>query len=121
LILLPILVLVAAGCRARAERDSHGEHDDDRAADVTSVSSCSPGQDPNVSVKTRKDRIAKGVYRASRRIRVDGELELWDTPYGPYWVVADNFDTFSDVLAEQAVEIYGDKARGVRQGDVVLD
>jgi FkbM family methyltransferase len=72
-------------------------------------------------VKARKERIAKGVYRASRRIAVDGGLELWDTPYGQYWVVEDNFDTFSEVLGEQAVEIYGDSVRGVHEGDVVLD
>jgi FkbM family methyltransferase len=72
-------------------------------------------------VKIRKERIAKGVYRASKRLAVDGGLELWDTPYGRYWVVADNFNTFSDVLGEQAVEIYGDKTRGVHEGDVVLD
>ncbi len=36
-------------------------------------------------------------------------------------MVAKNFNTMSEVLAEQAIEIYGDEVRGVREGDVVLD
>ena len=40
---------------------------------------------------------------------------------GSTWVVAKNFNTMSEVLGEQAVEIYGDPVTGVRKGDVVLD
>ena len=85
------------------------------------IPSCNAERDADPSVKERKARVAKGVFRASQRIAVDGDLEQWDTPYGKYWVVAGNFDTFAEVLGEQAVEIYGDKDRGVHAGDVVLD
>jgi FkbM family methyltransferase len=118
-LVLPILVAAAAaGCNSTAPR---GEHEDHQVTDVQSIRSCNPAGDANLSVKTRKDRIAKGVYRASRRIAVEEGLELWNTPYGQYWVVANNFNTFAHVLAEQAVEIYGDNVRGVHEGDVVLD
>ena len=120
--MVPVLVVVAtAACHSRAEPDAHDEHKDETAAAVGSVPSCTPGHDPDLSVKARKDRIARGVFWASRRVAVDGPLEQWDTPYGPYWVVANNFNTMSEVLGEQGVEIYGDKVRGVHEGDVVLD
>jgi FkbM family methyltransferase len=83
-----------------------------------SVPACGP---PDPEIEARKDRIAKGIYYAARRRAVDGDLERWDTVHGPFWVVAGNFRTFAEVLAEQAVEIYGDRTRGVQAGDIVID
>jgi len=113
-----VLGIALAACGSRPQPTNRSDGSEGAAS---SIPSCRPGSDPDLATKARKDRIAKGVYRASRRTRVDGNFELWDTPYGPWWVVAGNFDTFSDVLGEQAVRIYGDDVRGVRPGDVVLD
>jgi FkbM family methyltransferase len=118
--LCALAVAAFAACHSPGHPEPR-EQTAESALAVDSVPSCSPGRDPDLELKARKERIAKGVYRASRRIKVDGELELWDTPYGSYWVVEKNFNTMSEVLGEQAVEIYGDKVRGVHEGDVVLD
>ena len=113
------MLLFAAACGSRPEP----AHEDapTLSAAAMAIPSCSPGQDADPSIPLRKSRVAKGVFRASVRLEVDGDLELWETPYGRYWVVAENFDTFAEVLGEQAVEIYGDRNSGVRAGDVVLD
>ncbi|HEY8548329.1 MAG TPA: FkbM family methyltransferase [Vicinamibacterales bacterium] len=121
---LVVLVLSVAitACQQRSEPETgHDGHADHAPAALGSLPPCGDGPVPDLALKARKDRIAKGVYRASRRIDVDGDLELWETPYGRYWVVAGNFNTMSEVLGEQAIEIYGDAERGVRKGDVVLD
>jgi FkbM family methyltransferase len=112
-----VVVAAAAGCSSK----SAPAKSEAIPAAAQAIPSCDPSRGPNLEMAERKLRIAKGVYRGSRRIAVEGELELWDTPYGRYWVVADNFNEFADVLAEQAVEIYGDRVRGVHEGDVVLD
>lgn len=122
LIVLVVLAVALAGCHARGQREAESEHEAAHGAPaVGSIPACGGESEPDLALKARKERIAKGVYRASRRIRVEGDLELWETPYGRYWVVAKNFNTMSEVLAEQAIDIYGDKVRGVREGDVVLD
>jgi FkbM family methyltransferase len=113
--LVLVMALVTVGCGSAGVEDS---------APITanpSLATCESVRDADEAVRTRKDRIAKGVFYASRRLEVDGGLELWDTPYGRFWVVAENFRTFAEVLAEQAVDIYGDETRGVHAGDVVLD
>jgi FkbM family methyltransferase len=47
-------------------------------------------------------------------------LDLVETPLGQYWTVKnDRFLNFS--LAEEAVDIYGQRDEGPRRGDVVLD
>jgi FkbM family methyltransferase len=119
-IALAAALVSVVGCRAPRVGESPAHQESEPSAG-RSLRSCTPGRDPRFDVKERKDRIAKGVYRVSRRIAVDGGLELWDTPYGRYWVVANNFSTFADVLGEQAVEVYGNAQRGVHSGDVVLD
>jgi FkbM family methyltransferase len=121
-IVLVVMAAALAGCHGRGEREAEHEHEAAQSAPtVGSIRACGSEPEPDLALKARKERIAKGVYRASRRIRVEGDLELWETPYGPYWVVAENFNTMSEVLAEQAIGIYGDEVRGVRAGDVVLD
>ena len=110
-----IAFLAGAGC----SRQSGGSE----TAAVTSastdrVAACGPA---DASLAARKERVAKGVFYAGRRREVDGAFERWDTLHGPFWVVAGNFRTFAEVLAEQAVEIYGDATRGVQSGDVVID
>jgi len=112
-ILLAIAV-IASGCSQGAQKAS-------ASLEGQSFPSCSVGPEPDLKTRERKEAARKTVIAASRRLAVDGELELWDTPYGRYWLVANNFDTMADVLGEQSVDIYGDALNGVHAGDVVLD
>jgi FkbM family methyltransferase len=98
---------------------SEPHHSHGATVSSAAVAQCVPDFDD--AVRERKERIAKGMFYASRKREVDGPLERWDTPYGSVWVVAGNFRTFAEVLAEQAVRVYGDERRGVRSGDVVID
>jgi len=113
-----VVAMTALGCGSRS---NDAPQTAGNASPPPGLTSCKPGRDPDREEVVRKDRIAKGVYYASKRIKVDGSLEQWDTPYGTWWVVAGNFDTFSDILGEQAVRIYGDDVSGVHAGDIVLD
>jgi len=115
-VILAVIAIVGCGSRSDDATPAAGS-----ASPPPGMTSCKPGRDPDTAETTRKVRIAKGVYYASKRIKVDGSLEQWDTPYGQWWVVTDNFGTFSDILAEQAVRIYGDDVSGVHAGDIVLD
>ena len=73
-------------------------------------------------VKVRQSEESKSIRRASKLIQRDGQLELWDTPYGRWWLPGGNTDILSILLAQQRRSIYGDAATGgVRTGDVVLD
>ncbi|MBK9168757.1 MAG: FkbM family methyltransferase [Bryobacterales bacterium] len=64
-----------------------------------------------------KDRI----LAASQRVERTGGLELWETPYGPFWIPEGNQFVLPFNLAEQELEIYGQDSLGVRPGDIVLD
>ena len=64
-----------------------------------------------------KDRILK----ASRLVRADGPLELWETPKGQYWIPAGNRFVLPFNLAEMEEHIYGSGAGFVHPGDIVLD
>ena len=109
------------GCRAGAEPQSHGDHADEKAVTGGSIPSCTPGREPDLALKERKVRVARGVYRASRKLAVEGDLELWDTPYGQSWVVAEKLQHDVRGARRAGREIYGDTVTGVRKGDVVLD
>jgi len=114
---LSILLAIAGiggGCSQGAQTSS-------AQLEGQSFPSCSVGPEPDLKIKERQEEVKKNVIATSRRLAVDGELELWDTPYGRYWLVANNFNTMADVLGEQAVDIYGDTLNGVHAGDVVLD
>jgi FkbM family methyltransferase len=111
-------VLWLAACSSKPAEPSPEQHSGGTVASG-SVAACVP--DIGGAVRERKDRIAKGIFYASRLRQGDGPLERWDTPFGPFWVVAGNFRTFAEVLAEQTVKIYGDGPRGVQPGDVVID
>ena len=55
-------------------------------------------------------------------IRKDATLELWDTPYGRWWLPGGNPEILAILLAQQHRKIYGDAGTGgVRAGDIVLD
>jgi FkbM family methyltransferase len=64
-----------------------------------------------------RDRFAK----ASRAIAFDGDLQLWETPSGRFWIPPITVKKFALVLAEQEAGIYGRGPRAVQPGDVVID
>jgi FkbM family methyltransferase len=76
----------------------------------------------DASVKVNQGEDAKRIQRASTLIQTDGPLELWDTPYGRWWLPGGSPGILSILLAQQHRKIYGDAGTGgVRAGDVVLD
>ena len=64
-----------------------------------------------------KDRI----LAASKKIKTDENFELWETPYGPFWIPAGSKYVLPFNLAEQEMQIYGTGDQAVHPGDVVLD
>jgi FkbM family methyltransferase len=68
-------------------------------------------------------RFSKSIRRASELIEKDGNgFQLWQTPYGSYWIVGDSIGGTCWLLAEQKADIYrADSPLGIREGDIVLD
>jgi len=60
-----------------------------------------------------------GTLRLVRR--EEGGLSLWETPDGLLWCPARSEWGLALVLAEQAVDVYGEDGYRVRPGDIVLD
>lgn len=112
--------LLASACSSPAPADDH-EHGLAPAVEANLATCGTPLDVTPDAVRVRKDRLAKGLFYASRQLQTEGEFEQWTTPYGLFWVVERNFRTFTEVLAEQGLDIYGEGYRGVRPGDVVLD
>ena len=63
------------------------------------------------------DRMRAGL----RLLEQDGDLQLWTTPRGRFWMPKASVAPIPIVLAEEEHEIYGKGPRDVRPGDVVLD
>jgi FkbM family methyltransferase len=65
-----------------------------------------------------KDRI----LAASKKLDQDKGLQLWDTPYGKFWIPNGNEYVLPFNLAEQELKIYGKVGElGIHKDDVVLD
>jgi FkbM family methyltransferase len=64
-----------------------------------------------------KDRI----YAASRLVREDSGLELWDTPKGQFWIPRGNRFVLPFNLAEMERHVYGEAPNFIHPGDIVLD
>jgi FkbM family methyltransferase len=76
----------------------------------------------DASIKVNQGIDTKRIRRASTLIQKDGPLELWETPYGRWWLPGGSPDILSILLAQQHRKIYGEAgAGGVRAGDIVLD
>jgi len=72
----------------------------------------------NVQDTTRiKDRI----LAASRLLKEEQGLELWDTPKGQFWIPRGNRYVLPFNLAEMERHIYGAGAHFIEAGDIVLD
>jgi len=65
----------------------------------------------------RKDRI----LHASKLVREDNGLELWDTPKGQYWIPAGSRYILPFNLAEMEDKVYGEGEHFIHPGDIVLD
>lgn len=68
------------------------------------------------------------IQAASKLARTEGDLELWETPSGEYWIPKGTKsshhgggDTLFSVLAESRRRIYGRGETGVKAGDIVVD
>jgi FkbM family methyltransferase len=67
---------------------------------------------------TLKDRI----LGASRKLETDEQgFELWDTPYGRFWIPKGSHYVLPFNLAEQERGIYSNGEVRIKHGDVVLD
>ena len=75
------------------------------------------------SVQRIRDTAAK-MEQNSHLLTQEGDLQLWDTPRGHFWMAGTAPKmpgNFALVLAEQQNRIYGEGEHFVHQGDVVLD
>lgn len=75
--------------------------------------------DAPIVIKQR--RAARNIASHSRLVKRDGELDLWETPMGSYWVPTGSEMLLPTLLAQQERNVYGDADWGVRPGDIVLD
>src|SRR4051812_3902251 len=57
----------------------------------------------------------------SRLLKSDGNLNLWRTPKGDWWVPKGSDAVVLGFLAQQQNKIYGEGVWGVQKGDIVLD
>jgi FkbM family methyltransferase len=53
--------------------------------------------------------------------RAEDQMELWETPFGKFWIPKDNVGSLAYLLTEVERRVNGDGERGVRPGDIVLD
>ena len=70
------------------------------------------------------EREVARLRQASRMVERDpAGYEKWDTPRGAFWIPSRKIagDALLEMLAEEALEIYGHGPAGVNPGDVVLD
>ncbi len=75
-----------------------------------------------------EEAAVKKIAAETRRVAVDGDLELLQTPAGRYLVPGNTSESKASsgtllaiLLAQQQRGIYGDSEWGVRSGDTVLD
>jgi FkbM family methyltransferase len=66
-------------------------------------------------------RIKDSILAASRLIKEESDLELWDTPKGQYWIPKRNRFVLPFNLAEMERHIYGQGEHFIRPGDIVVD
>jgi FkbM family methyltransferase len=69
----------------------------------------------------QKIRIKDRILAASRLLKEESNLELWDTPKGRYWIPKGNRYVLPFNLAEMEQHIYGEGPHFIHAGDIVLD
>jgi FkbM family methyltransferase len=70
---------------------------------------------------SRRIAEAPAIQKACRLLARDGELQLWDTPLGRYWLPGPLDRRDAHCLAELKLRMKRDGERGIHRGDVVLD
>lgn len=72
--------------------------------------------------KIQQDRDARQLQAASKKVRSENGLDLWDTPQGKWWLPSGSDEILFVLLGQQDRNIYGSAEEGgVRPGDVVFD
>src|SRR5262245_40517966 len=66
-------------------------------------------------------RIKDRILAASKLVREENGLELWDTPKGQFWIPKGNRYVLPFNLAEMEIGIYRAGSHFIRPGDIVLD
>lgn len=76
-----------------------------------------------ISFDTSGKSAAEARLRKQMRLitRAEDQTELWETPFGQFWIPKDNVDSLAYLLTETERRVNGDGERGVRTGDIVLD
>jgi len=64
---------------------------------------------------------SKNIVAQARMIQSDGQLNLWRTAQGDWWVPKGSESSVLSFVAQQQNRIYGEGPWGVQKGDVVLD
>jgi FkbM family methyltransferase len=72
-------------------------------------------------IKLRQQSRTEEISRASRLVRSESGLSLWNTPSGEFWIPGGDTRILPLLLAQEERNIYGDGEWGVQRGDVVLD
>jgi len=73
-------------------------------------------------LRIRLNQEIESIRGQSRKVEDDPEgYELWETPEGRWWIPAGSESSLPVLLAQQAVNQYGDGERTVQPGYVVLD
>ena len=68
-----------------------------------------------------KFRVKDRILAASRLVKEESGLELWDTPKGQFWIPKGGRYILPFNLAEMELHIYGSDEHFVHPGDIVLD
>jgi FkbM family methyltransferase len=84
---------------------------------------CPPASAWQITAHQRElTRVKDDILSKSRLLQKElNGLELYQTPYGPFWAPAGSRYILPFNFAEQAVQLYGPPSHYVRKGDVVLD
>jgi FkbM family methyltransferase len=67
------------------------------------------------------ERVKNRILTASKLLREESGLELWETPKGPFWIPKGNRFVLPFNLAEMDLRIYFSPQHMIKPGDVVLD
>jgi FkbM family methyltransferase len=67
------------------------------------------------------ERAKDRILSASKLVREESGLELWETPKGPFWIPKGNRFVLPFNLAEMELRIYFSGPHVIHPGDVVLD
>ncbi|HWZ32739.1 MAG TPA: FkbM family methyltransferase [Bryobacteraceae bacterium] len=68
----------------------------------------------------RIEKALEDARPAMRKVRSEGDMQLWETPHGSFWIPQSSAARFDQVIGEQKADIYN-ASQVVHPGDVVLD